>query len=128
MVCGKANFTNLARYGDYSERTYRRQYQKSFDFISLHAQTILLRRRYANALAIPAAREQIAAMDCSFITKSGKQTWGIDFFYNGSHGKAEKGLEISVMSVIDVETHQGYTLSVQQTPGANTVRLMAKSR
>jgi hypothetical protein len=34
IVCGKVNFTNLSRYGDYSERTYRRQYQKSFNFIS----------------------------------------------------------------------------------------------
>jgi Transposase DDE domain len=82
--------------------------QKPFDFIPFHAQTI--------ALAIPASREQIAAIDCSFINKSGKQTWGLDFFYNGSHSKAEKGLEISVISVIDVETRQGYTLSVQQTP------------
>jgi hypothetical protein len=28
VVCCKANFTNLSRYGEYSERTYRRQYQK----------------------------------------------------------------------------------------------------
>ncbi|WP_157260291.1 hypothetical protein [Chamaesiphon minutus] len=40
VVCGKANFTNLSRYGQYSERTYRRQYKKTFDFIPFHAQTI----------------------------------------------------------------------------------------
>ena len=107
MVCGKANFTNLSRYGEYSERTYRRQYQKSFDFIPFHAQTI--------AVAIDLDREQIAAIDCSFIGKSGKQTWGVDNFYNGSIGKSQKGLEISVISVVDVSAHQGYTLSVKQT-------------
>jgi DDE superfamily endonuclease len=107
VVCGKANFTNLSRYGDYSERTYRRQYQKSFDFIPFHAQTI--------AAAIAPEREQIAAIDCSFISKSGKQTWGVDNFYNGSISKSQKGLEISVISVIDVSAHQGYTLSVKQT-------------
>ena len=107
VVCGKANFTNLSRYGDYSERTYRRQYQKSFDFISFHAQTI--------AAAIDPSREQIAAIDCSFISKSGKQTWGVDNFYNGSISKSQKGLEISVISVVDVSAHQGYTLSVKQT-------------
>lgn len=107
MVCGKANFTNLSRYGEYSERTYRRQYQKSFDFIPFHAQTI--------AAAIEPSRDQIAAIDCSFISKSGKQTWGVDNFYNGSISKSQKGLEISVISVVDVSAHQGYTLCVKQT-------------
>lgn len=111
VVCGKANFTNLSRYGEYSERTYRRQYQKSFDFIPFHAQTI--------AAAIEPSREQIAAIDCSFISKSGKQTWGVDNFYNGSISKSQKGLEISVISVVDVIAHQGYTLSVQQTAKTN---------
>ena len=115
MVCGKANFTNLSRDGEYSERsgspatqrTYRRQYQKSFDFIPFHAQTI--------AAAIEPSREQIAAIDCSFISTSGKRTWGVDNFYNGSISKSQKGLEISVISVVDVSAHQGYTLSVKQT-------------
>jgi hypothetical protein len=111
VVCGKANFTNLSRYGDYSERTYRRQYQKSFDFVPFHAQTI--------AAAIEPHREQIAAMDCSFISKSGKQTWGVDNFYNGSISKSQTGLEISVISVVDVLAHQGYTLSVKQTATTN---------
>ncbi len=107
VVCGKENFTNLSRYGEYSERTYRRQYKKSCDFISFHAQTI--------TAAIEPSREQIAAIDCSFISKSGKQTWGVDNFYNGSASKSQKGLEISVIAVVDVLAHQGYTLSVQQT-------------
>lgn len=107
VVCGKANFTNLSRYGEYSERTYRRQYQKSVDFISFHAETI--------AAAIDPSREQIAAIDCSFISKSGKQTWGVDNFYNGSISKSQKGLEISVISVVDISAHQGYTLCVKQT-------------
>ena len=112
VVCGKANFTNLSRYGEYSERTYRRQYQKSFDFIPFHAETI--------AAAIEPSKEQVAAIDCSFISKSGKQTWGLDNFYNGSISKSQKGLEISVIAVVDVSAHQGYTLSVKQT--ATTAR------
>jgi hypothetical protein len=76
VVCGKANFTNLSRYSDYCEKTYRRQYQQSFDFVSLNAETI--------AQAIPSYREQVAAIDCSFIPKSGKATWGLDAFYSRS--------------------------------------------
>jgi DDE superfamily endonuclease len=111
VVCGKANFTNLSRYGEYSERTYRRQYKKTFDFIPFHTQTI--------AAAIEPSREQIAVIDCSFISKSGKHTWGVDNFYNGSISKSQKGLEISVIAVVDVSAHQGYTLSVKQTATTN---------
>jgi hypothetical protein len=107
VVCGKANFTNMSRYSDYSDRTYRRQSDKSFHFTGFNAGTI--------AEAVPVEREQIAAMDASYVPKSGEKTWGLDWFYNGSAGKSEKGLEISVISVVDVAAHQAYTLSVEQT-------------
>ncbi len=108
LVFGKVNFTNLSRYSDICEKTYRRHYAQPFNFPALNAQLI--------AAAIPATRPQIAAIDCSFIPKSGKKTYGVDWFYNGSASRTEKGLEISVIAVIDVNVHQGYTLSVQQTP------------
>ena len=47
---------------------------------------------------------------------SGKKTEGKAYFYNSIAGKAEQGLEISVISIIEVETHLSYSLSVQQTP------------
>lgn len=67
--------------------------------------------------AIPIDATCIGGMDCSFIPKSGKATYGLDWFYNGSASCAQKGLEISVIAMIDVEAHRGYSLSVQQTPG-----------
>jgi hypothetical protein len=94
VVCGKANFTNLSRYSDYCERSYRRHYRNPVEWGSFHAATI--------SLAIPCHREQIGAIDCSFIGKSGTNTWGRDDFYNGSVGQAEKGLEISLIAVVDV--------------------------
>ena len=57
----------------------------------------------------------IAAIDCSFIPKAGQETYGLGNFYNGSVSKTERGLEISVIAVIDVDRKQGYSLSVQQT-------------
>ncbi|ELS03176.1 transposase family protein [Xenococcus sp. PCC 7305] len=108
LTCGKANFTNLSRYSHISERTYRRQYQRSFNFIKFNQQ--LINR------AIKPESEIILAVDCSFIPKSGHQTYGMDYFYNGSVSKAEKGLEISAMAVVDVHRKIAYSLSVQQTP------------
>lgn len=54
-------------------------------------------------------------MDCSFITKSGKATFGLDAFWNGCASRVETGLEVSVVGVVDVEMEQGYALSVEQT-------------
>lgn len=110
LVLGKVNFTNLSRYSEVSERTYRRQYRQGFAFVEFNAVGI--------EQAIPASVEQIASMDCSFIAKSGDKTAGIDRFYNGSSGRTEKGLEISVIAVNDVVARRAYTLSVQQTPAS----------
>jgi hypothetical protein len=68
-------------------------------------------------------------MDASFCAKSGKHTYGLDWFYNGSASRSEKGLEISVIAVVDVAGQRGYTLSVQQTPAdPNRVKKKPKSQ
>jgi len=100
VMCGKVNFTNLSRYSEITERTYRRQFLRSYNFIKGNAEII--------ETAILRTSRQIIATDCSFIAKSGKATYGIEYFYNGSAGRAEKGLEISVMAIVDVDTKQGY--------------------
>lgn len=89
-----------------SERTYRRQFDQYCDFPTINSQLI------ETATASHAA---IAVMDCSFIPKSGKQTDGLDKFYNGSHSRVEQGLEVSLLGVVDVETQTGYALSATQT-------------
>ena len=57
----------------------------------------------------------IAVMDCSFIAKSGKKTFGLSQFYNGSHSRVEKGLEVSLVAVVNVETEVGYGVLAEQT-------------
>ena len=111
IAYGRATFTNLSRYSGICERTYRRQYQRSFNFIKFNGELI--------QQAMEPQSPKILAVDCSFIPKSGKQTYGLDYFYNGSAAKAEKGLEISAMAVVDVSNNIGYTLSVQQTAQTN---------
>lgn len=107
IVCGKVNFTNLSRYSNLSEKTYRRQYEKRFDFAKFNAAVM--------EAAIPVDHTRIAVMDCSFIRKSGKKTFGLDEFYNGTHGRVEKGLEVSLVAVVYVETETAYSLLAEQT-------------
>lgn len=98
----------MSRYSNKSERTYRRQYSQAFNFRGLNAAMI--------QAATVVAEVVIGVMDCSFIPKSGKQTPGIDWFYNGSASRSERGLEISLLAVVDVKARRGYSLSVRQTP------------
>ena len=55
-------------------------------------------------------------MDASFVAKSGKHTYGLDRFWNGSHSRTEKGLEISALAWLDITGNCAYGLSIEQTP------------
>ena len=63
-----------------------------------------------------ASHEQALIIDASFVSKSGKHTYGLDRFWNGSHSRAEKGLEISALAWLDLTEKCAYGLSVEQTP------------
>lgn len=97
----------MSRYSERTERTSRRQFKKQFDFAVFNAEVIKAATSENHAM--------IAVMDCSFIAKSGKKTLGLDQFYNGSHSRVERGLEVSLVAVVDVETEVGYGLLAEQT-------------
>ena len=104
---GKVTFRNLSRYSGLSARTYARQFSQSFDFIGLNRALI--------DRAIRAGGARLIAFDPSFIAKAGKHTPGRAYFWNGAHRRAEKDLEVSAFSIVDLEQHTGFTLSIQQT-------------
>lgn len=114
LVYGKVNFTNLSRYSCLSEKTYRRHFLKSFNFPQFN--------QYFLEKALNSKHTVIAVIDCSFLRKSGKKTDGKAYFYNGIAGKSEQGLEISVISVVEIETRLSYSLSVQQTPSRPQIK------
>lgn len=107
VVCGKVNYTNLSRYSDLSERTYRRHFEQGIGVEGLNQSLIEQVRHDQSA--------QIAVVDCTFLEKSGRHSYGLDWFYNGKTQRAEKGLELSVVAIVDMEQNTGYPLSAQQT-------------
>lgn len=108
MLPGHATFRNLSRYSSYHERTFARWYARDFDFVSLNKAAI--------TQVIPPEHEQALVIDASFVPKSGKKTYGLDRFWNGSHRRTEKGLEISTLAWLDITDNCAYSLSVDQTP------------
>lgn len=108
-VAGKRTFRNLSRYMVLDEHTFSRQMAKKLDFVEINVEMIKAQKNNQNVL--------IGAQDTSFASKSGKLTDGLDFFWNGCTGKAEKGLEIDVIAAIKIDGKKdGYTISSQQTP------------
>lgn len=108
MLPGHATFRNLSRYSPYHERTFSRWYGRTLDWVSLNKGAI--------TEVVPPEHEQALVMDASFVPKSGKHTYGLDRFWNGSHSRAEKGLELSTLAWLDITGNCAYCLSVEQTP------------
>ena len=103
---GKANRTNLARHGAPSPSAQYRWAHKTFDFTTFNKQTLI-------AAGID-QHELIAVMDESFIRKAGKKTHGLGYFFDACNRKARRGLEISLVGLIDLTENTAYTLQVQQ--------------
>jgi Transposase DDE domain len=110
-VKGRHNFENWARYSFYDESTFRRHFGRYFDWVKFNQATMEL-----GGMTATESQPVIAAIDCSFISKSGKKTFGLDSFWSGCLQKAQKGLEISVIALINVKTRMAWTLDATQTP------------
>jgi hypothetical protein len=108
VLRGRVNFPNLSRYCHYSERTIARQFREPFDWPDLHQRVLLM--------ALDPRAELVSAHDASFMPKSGKQTFGLGHFFNGCASRAERGLEISTLAVVDVTRRCAFTRAVSQTP------------
>lgn len=110
-IQGRLTFENLSRYSDYAESTFRRNYKKFFDWLEFNWQLFLMSRTHLSSGAV------IAAIDCSFIPKAGKTTYGVDRFFSSAAGRTKRGLEISLLCLIDTITTKAWSLHVRQTPG-----------
>ena len=108
VLRGRVNFRNLRRSCNYSERTIARQFREPFDWPDFHQRVLMT--------ALDPRAELVSAQDASFLPKSGKQTCGLGHFFNGCASRAERGLEISTLAVVDVTRRCAFTLAVAQTP------------
>ena len=108
LVCQSAiNFLCLAGHSNLNEKTFRPNFGKHFCFASLNG-TISEKCQVVSPIAV--------AGDAWFIKKSGKHTFGLDKFWNGSHWRVEKGSKLSIIAFIDQPNNASPALSAAQTP------------
>jgi hypothetical protein len=108
VLRGRVNFRHLSRYCDDSERTIARQFREPFDWPAFHQRVLMTVLDPGSAV--------VSAHDASFIPKSGQQTCGLGHFFNGCASRAERGLEISTLAVVDGTRRYALTRAVAQTP------------
>ena len=102
---GRATFENLARYSRFTELTFRRHFAACFDWLSFNKACIDFTQG-----------PFIGIVDCSFLPKSGSKTFGLDKFWSSSAGKAQQGLEVSLLACVNTITKQCFALEASETP------------
>ncbi len=107
-VRGRANFLNLSRYSTYHERTFRRHFKQAFDFPQFN--------QLAIKQVITDESDLLLAQDASFLPKSGKQSYGLDRFWNGCTHRNERGQELSLIALVDLTRQTAFARSAEQTP------------
>ena len=105
---GRVNFTNMARYSIFCEQTFRRHFQKAFQWVAFNLTVLRLRRHPQEPL--------IGVFDCTFVPKSGTKSYGIGRFFSSTAGRAERGQEVSILGVVGTESQEPFGIDATQTP------------
>lgn len=103
----RINFLMLARHTDqYVESTFRLHFEEFHDFAAMNT-------TYIKAHG---SGHFVWAFDASYLPKSGTKTPGLGRYWSGCAGKALPGLEVGLLSVIDVDYHTAFHLDAALTP------------
>ena len=95
IMRGRKNFLMMERYGKYGEQTYRQSFEKDFDFKAFNKELI----------AQYCGQELVWIFDPSYVSKSGKHTPGVGYFWSGCAGSMKWGLELSALGIADLDNH-----------------------
>lgn len=102
---GRYTFLNLSRYSPYCDFWIRRQFSRPFNFGHFN---LALIERYGGS-------ELVWAFDQSYISKSGKQTPGIGYFWSGCAQSMKRGLEICATAILDIQNGTAFHYQATQT-------------
>lgn len=103
----RINFLMLARHSQqYVESTYRLHFEEFHDFAAMN--TAFVQKHGSGHF--------MWAFDASFLPKSGHKTPGVGKYWSGSAAKALWGLEVGLLSVVDLAYHTAFHIDIAQTP------------
>ena len=115
VVMQKTNFTQLATFGSYNEKTYRNHFEKGgADMVAFNLS--MAKDYFKDSIGIKAL-----AIDPCYISKTGKHTPGLGLFWSGSAGQAKWGLEMLGVSIVDTFFNECFMLGGFQSPNSSMV-------
>lgn len=104
-IPNRINFLQMARFGKSCESRFRQNFSRSFDWFGFNL-------HFASRMA---GHRTAIALDASFISKSGKCTPGISYFWSGCAGTVKRGLEILAFALVDADEMDAVFLWARQT-------------
>src|SRR5215203_1085814 len=122
-MSGRVTMLNLSRWTERggSNRTVNRFFATRLPWVQM------LVKFFENHLFDP-TEEYLLGGDATTVTKSGKQTHGIDRFFSGVLGQVVRGLEFFVFSLMSVKGRKSYPLAVEQTVRSEAEKAVLKKR
>ena len=100
----RISFIKLERFGEYSECTYRSHFEEKLDFFEFNRH-----------LVKQISDEIIIGFDPSYLSKSGKKTYGVGYFWSGVASNVKWGMEVAEFAVIDPKLNTVFHLNAYQT-------------
>lgn len=104
-IKGRVNFLQLERFSERCESGFRYFFEQTFDFLSFNNALLKVHLNGKTALAF----------DPSYVSKAGKKTPGVGYFWSGCAGKAKWGLEFCGLAVLDLTRKTAFHLFGFQT-------------
>jgi len=102
---GRVTMLGISRWSEgISYKTIERFFDKKIDWLSLKWKMI----------ESVIGKEVILVADESTVSKSGKVTHGLGYFYSGLQGRAIKGISFLSFSLVDVKSRRAYPLFTKQ--------------
>ena len=120
MLCmsGSKTMLNISRWTNVSYKTLERFYDRTIPWLELN--WILIR-------TVAPLHEFILASDETVVKKSGKHTYGIDYFFSSTLGKPIKSLCFSGLAVIHPQKKRSYPLVFSQLVLSAEEKVCAKA-
>ncbi|MBL0025864.1 MAG: hypothetical protein IPO98_13085 [Saprospiraceae bacterium] len=105
-IKGKINFTQMGRFSSSPEVRFCNMFKKVFDFLSFNSLFITEQ----------CGDELIVGFDPSYLSKSGKHTPNLSYFYCGETGMIKRGKEFGCLDIMDFKQNRAYHIVAVETP------------
>ncbi len=105
VMLGRVNYTSMSRISDSCESRFRQNFQRSFDWLGFNMQ-------FTGRMS---GQRRAIAIDPTYISKAGRKTPGVGYFWSGCAGATKWGLEILGIALVNADTKEAVHLKAVQT-------------